>query len=433
MRTNLSKWTCAYSDFPWPMSADLFPASEDVLSYLDSYASNFQLFPFIRFNTEVREIQKKEYGFRILTSDGNVEHFDKVIVASGVFSKPSYPAGFDMESPQIPFTHSSDIDGIGDVSDLEISVVGASFSGIEVSQLLLERGCRKVNLVFNHPTWIIPRRVIDDKSGHEIPIDFLFYKREMGNSVDAEEKNRRVFDYFTQRFGNPGDYHSTLKIERDGAPNFVAISDRFLEYVEMGRVDPIRGRFSRLLDNYVILGDDQKIHSDAVVFCTGYECNLDFLSEEIRSLIEYEPQDKFLPFIASRSTYNPNVNGVYFVGVYRGPYFGVMELQARWAVSHMTGVDRKFKLADDAKLAEERSKRLTQPKPQFPHGDYVSFCDELAIDIGAFPTRKVASDLLELIEQGPVVPAHYRVLEEMDEIGEFGNLIRRINHIRERS
>lgn len=68
---------------------------------------------------------------------------------------------------------------------------------------------------------------------------------------------------------------------------------------------------------------------DYVIFCTGLRPCLSFLPPKIMSLLEFDMDDLLQPLILHHQTWNPSVPGLAFVGVYRGPYFGAMELQAR--------------------------------------------------------------------------------------------------------
>ena len=49
MTTNLSKYTCRFSDFPWPEGSAMFPTSRDFYSYMKKYAEHFNVLPHIRF------------------------------------------------------------------------------------------------------------------------------------------------------------------------------------------------------------------------------------------------------------------------------------------------------------------------------------------------------------------------------------------------
>ncbi|RZC44675.1 hypothetical protein C5167_037614, partial [Papaver somniferum] len=46
-----------FSDYPWPSSVkEVFPDQNQVMAYLESYANHFNLFPYIKFNTSVVDI-----------------------------------------------------------------------------------------------------------------------------------------------------------------------------------------------------------------------------------------------------------------------------------------------------------------------------------------------------------------------------------------
>ena len=76
---------------------------------------------------------------------------------------------------------------------------------------------------------------------------------------------------------------------------------------------------------------------------------------------------------------------LHLVGLYHGPYFGIMELQARWAAALLSGTVAPPTAEEAAEgLARELEIRDRMPRPQFPHGEYVAFADELAAAIGVF-------------------------------------------------
>jgi dimethylaniline monooxygenase (N-oxide forming) len=126
------------------------------------------------------------------------------------------------------------------------------------------------------------------------------------------------------------------------------------------------------------------------------------------------PEDSFQPVLLHKCTFNPSVANMAFVGIYRGPYFGVIELQARWASMVFSG---EIPLPEGEKMLagidEERNIRAQKPRPQFPHGDYVGMGDHIAREIKAFPDEKNLpagkESLINKIMSGPVIPAHYRM------------------------
>lgn len=68
---------------------------------------------------------------------------------------------------------------------------------------------------------------------------------------------------------------------------------------------------------------------DHVICCTGLRSKIGFLPANILEQYEYEESDSVQPILLHALTWNPCVPSLAFVGVYRAPYFGMVELQAR--------------------------------------------------------------------------------------------------------
>jgi hypothetical protein len=80
-----------------------------------------------------------------------------------------------------------------------------------------------------------------------------------------------------------------------------------------------------------------------VIEATGYETNLDFFDEELRKRLDYDSSCLRVPLLLSRgSVFAPKVPSLAFVGFYEGPYWSVMELQARLIVDKR-GAGWKYK------------------------------------------------------------------------------------------
>nr|WMB80868.1 FMO [Lamium maculatum] len=55
-RLQVGREVFQFSDFPWPSSADMIPHNSQLVEYLQSYAQNFDLLPYIKFNSKVMSI-----------------------------------------------------------------------------------------------------------------------------------------------------------------------------------------------------------------------------------------------------------------------------------------------------------------------------------------------------------------------------------------
>ena len=95
LRTNTSKHTLAFSDFPLPETLPDFPHHSEILQYLRAYAASFGLQQYIQFNTVVesaRPTGQQQWSVRTSTGQQSVtETFDAVIICSGRDRYPTLP------------------------------------------------------------------------------------------------------------------------------------------------------------------------------------------------------------------------------------------------------------------------------------------------------------------------------------------------------
>lgn len=95
---NSSIYRSAASDFPFPEGTDDFPTSGQMYRYLESYCDHFGLREHMKLSTRVKGFKRdgKEWVVDVETSSESgsttgSERFDKVMIATGGFSKPKYP------------------------------------------------------------------------------------------------------------------------------------------------------------------------------------------------------------------------------------------------------------------------------------------------------------------------------------------------------
>lgn len=415
MRTNLSKWMCSFSDYPWAESADEFPLASEVEDYLRSYATHFGVGDHITFGERVAaiEVGNGDCKVSIAGETGAPRPFDGIICTSGVFARtftPPLPGMADFKGRR---SHSAAYRDAAEFGGQRVAVIGASLTGVEISADLAAHGIGSV-LFFGRPTWILPRYARASGGKETVPLDLILYRRGSLVSDDvapgAEARYRSIAKYFQQMFGNPGDVHEALRTPVDGTPPHVTISDTFLGHVSSGAIIPFPGRVVSLSSDGVITTSGHSFSVDAIIFCTGYETDLSYLPPAARARIEYDPSDKLVSHIAFLTVMHPELHPLYFVGQYRTPYFGVIELQARWAAMTLAGeLPRPKPSSIQEGLATERAIRALRPRPQFPHSDYVLFADSIAREVGVHPDGGEPPALHKLVMEGPVIPAQYRL------------------------
>jgi hypothetical protein len=149
-----------------------------------------------------------------------------------------------------------------------------------------------------------------------------------------------------------------------------------------------------------------------VIEATGYKTNLDFFDEDLRQLLNYDPSCPRVPLLLSRgSVFARKVPTLAFVGFYEGPYWTVMELQARFIVDTWAKEDQgeSIRSREDEVFqhheAEEIRKALAARSlhvPQFWMADYVGLVEEFARRTGV--TR---SDSALGVGNGPAFASRY--------------------------
>ena len=138
LRTNLSKFTCAFSDAPWPPGAPDFPGARMVLDYLCGYAEAHHLSERVRFNTRVTDVCGiPKGGWRLswqdVDGDAHEAVFDQVIIATGIFSQSHRPdiPGLDALGDRV--VHASAYRAGDQFAEQRVLVVGAAFSGADIA------------------------------------------------------------------------------------------------------------------------------------------------------------------------------------------------------------------------------------------------------------------------------------------------------------
>uniref|UniRef100_A0A6B2L360 Flavin-containing monooxygenase n=1 Tax=Arcella intermedia TaxID=1963864 RepID=A0A6B2L360_9EUKA len=403
MTTNLSRYSCAFSDFPWK-EGGMFPLGREVLRYLSEYAAHFNLLPYLHFNCCVQKVDRQPSKWVIHYTQAGAPHaqeFDFLVVCSGFFSNPVLPAVAGLPDFPGPVMHCSQYKTNKPFKEKRVLVVGGAYSGAEIASEI-SQVASKTYVAIRRPQYILPRYV-NTKDFQQLPIDLLFYTRKESN-LTPEERNKIKHSYFESICGDLSKLHPLLAIDKSQPP-FVTINDTFLAAVQQNTIQVCPG-LKHFEGNSAVFDDNTKLEVDMVIFATGYQLALPFFDEHILKVVDYHEKDKFQPLILHETVFHPELKGMAFVGMYRGPYFGTIEMQAHWVCSVFSGkTEPPTEQEMRAGLLQERALRdLPEHKrDQFPHGNYVQIMDLIAKKVHLYPTQ----DLLETLKDLPVIPANY--------------------------
>ncbi|KAH0614503.1 uncharacterized protein H6S33_000139 [Morchella sextelata] len=459
---NHSRYTCSFSDLAWPETASMFPPVMEMGKYLQRYREKYIPESALRLSCPVTKITKEddgswrvEWGGKVKEEDG-AEKFDFLAICSGFFSAPYVPPIPGLSSFKGEVVHSADFSKLNTKGKKKIVVVGGSMTGIEAAadialQLSSQpvEGSEKPEIVhlFSRPFWNLAKFFAvpneeDPTAPRFLPLDLLMYDfnsrlAEVGKPPKSMEEITRAMSEKMKGF--VGHDQAELSPEMQVSEKYmdqmpwVAISDSYSSFVREGAIKTVLGRVAAMDGNTVRLeqGEDYSeteiTDADTVILATGYHpasTLKNMLPEDIYTALTSSstpiPED---PNFAPLLLYNLCLHPVFqqtagFVGMYKGPYFGIMELQGRWLAALFSGQapwpsteDMTTAITD---LAAVRTKRTdtaeTTFRPQWAAGDYIGVVNGIRerLNIPSAPSQTS-------FFPNTMIPAHFAPADSHDE------------------
>lgn len=207
----------------------------------------------------------------------------------------------------------------------------------------------------------------------------------------SEEHANMVHTIFETSLGDQEQFSSLLMPndeERD-QPAYLAVSDWYTGFARSGMITLSLGKVVSLENDLVTLDDNGAQIDDiaAVILATGFDPSpcVDFLPQDILDTLQHSPQHYNQALaLAFHGTHHPDVSNLGFVGFYRSPYWGVMQMHARFIAdlwSNQTGSlpdALQRKLQTDDSIRRTLSLRDDPRLSQFPMGDYMYLMQEFS-------------------------------------------------------
>ena len=396
MRTNLSRHTVTFSNHPWS-NKKVFPTADELGKYLSTYTRTFLDPDTVSFGHRVVKISRREQGWNVTweSHDGNGENtFDHLVVTSGYFSVPYTPSVSGLQSFPGTVLHSSEYRGPEQVQGKRVAIVGDSLSAAEIAGEIAPHASSLIH-IHPRPFWIFPRYLPlrpSDPQSPFAPSDLSLFTRSSRKqpgeiTLASEEDIRKRNRFFQSLCGDQSLLSPMLRISEDQAA-FAVISEHYANAVRAGVISLHPGRLKSVHGQHLALDNGTQLEEpvDVIITATGFRPSVPFFSNDILAALSYAPSDMNTPFLLYRSTFHPSLPGAAFVGMYRGPYPGVIELQARWVAKVLSGQlpVPSVQVQHDG-IALERRIRERVPRPQFPHSDYVGVMSDLATELGVDP------------------------------------------------
>jgi len=378
MRANTSRAMTAFSDFPAPAEHPLHPTALQIHAYLRDYAAHFGVTDRIRLNARVRRVAPS------WTVDG--EPFDGVVVASGRFSKPCSVRSLEAFGGEL--LHAFDYPGADAFADRPTLVYGNGISGLEIASDLAR--VAPVVSGFRKPRYVISKVVDGVSSDWEWYTMFGALQR---RGLPREEVGRALREKVLRIAGDPADFGAP-RPDPDFFAAGISLCQDYLAQVADGSIT-CRPGIAAVEDRTVTFTDGSQETVEAIVCATGYDLDIPYLDDEVWGVLG--------PDLALyQRTLHPDLPGFGVMGQYlaQGPYFPLLELQARWIVGVFAG---DVPLPDEAHMRE----LIAQPRPPLDPHNALAFT--LAEELGVAPDLLARPDLSEPLLFGPMLPPRYRL------------------------
>ena len=440
VRTNTPKEAYAFSDFPYPETADDFPTGAQVRRYLASYAEAFGVRDRIRFATEVISVESPRTArgpssepfcvtVRSTRGEDAVETHDVdfVVVCNGLFSIPNVPSLPGADNFTGTLVHSSQLREDHLASDRHVVVVGAGKSALDCATAASKTSA-SCTLLFRTPHWAAPQRIFG------VRYDHLMFTR--AAEAFAPYYRRRGLERVLHGVASPlvAGYwrlqswliRRILNMPEPLVPSEplpgdlnIGVGGAFYEAVHTGRATPLRGEVASLGPGPMVeLRSGEALRADVLVFATGWQQRLPFLARE--RLDEIEKNGALRLY---RHVLPPDEPRMGFVGYAQSFMSGLTsEIAAHWLSQHFRGelelpspeemnreIDRVHEWAESTLRSEWKG---------FFVGPHVShYVDDLMEDMG-LSKRRSGNVLREIF--GRYLPSRYRSVSDERRRGRQG-------------
>ena len=364
LTTQNNKDSYTLSDLRMPKAFPEWLSGEQVQTYVEMYVEKFELAPMIRLSTEVRSAQPAGGGGWDITSGditageaagGTAEHYDHLVVASGVFSEPFVPAydGADeLEAAGGKVIAASQLHDLESVKGKDVVVVGYGKSACDVA-VEIAKEATSTTVVARQLLWKMPRKIkgilnykmlLLTRLGEGLfPYQSIHGPEKVLHAGGSKMAGSMVGSVESVTTGqlNLKNLGLLPKGEfTDIARSTVSLTtDGFFEGVEAGdivveRDTEIASFVSKDGKSYAELANGRALPVDVVVTATGFKQELPFFSEEIQDQLtddngDYQLFRQILPL---------SLKDLTFAG-YNSSFFSPLsaEMSAVWIGSYLAG------------------------------------------------------------------------------------------------
>lgn len=250
---------------PFPAGTPRYVPREQVVAYLESYASHFGLAP--RLGCAVEGVRKIDGGWRV-TAGGETIDTRALVPATGVSETPNYGDWPGLDGFPGTVLHSRDYRRPSDLAGQRVLVVGFGNSGGELAIDLAEDG-REVDIAVRSAVNLLPKELFGQPIGNFALLQKILPYR-IADRITAPILRAKLGDYaqYGLRKSPKG---PIAQVREDGRVPLIDLGT--LDLIRQGRIR-VRPGLERFDGASVTFTDGTTGHYDAILMATGYGVDL---------------------------------------------------------------------------------------------------------------------------------------------------------------
>lgn len=351
-----SRSQTVFDGFPMPEHYPHFPRRDQVVDYINAFASHRGHDNRISFDTEVLSVTPVETSGAtgsagwVVTTTAGADTYAGVLVANGhLWDKkvPRVPGTFD--GPQI---HSSEYQKTGDIEGKRVLVVGAGNSGCDLAVDAAQHRF-EVDIVIRHGAYFQPKMY------------FGRPRAELGFMAEFSASEQDLIARLLARvsIGENADYPGLpVPQHRAIADGPAVVNDLLLYWIHHGRVGVIGHGIERFDGKTVHFSDGTAKDYDTILYATGFHATLPFLDDAL------VPRRNGVPLRHAGGIVPQGLERLYYIGLTspRGPQIPIYGIQskfvARMIALHEQGGEEGVALAEYLGRLQEADDRIDIPR-----------------------------------------------------------------------
>lgn len=291
-----SKYTSHFYGYPMPEYYPDYPNYRQLLDYIRAFARDYGLYPHMTFNTAVTQAEPNGDGWLVTLSTGEQRRYAGIICANGVTWHPSLPQYPGLERFAGEVRHSVTYRSSQEFRDRRVLIVGAGNSGVDIA-CDAARSARKAFISLRRGYRFIPKHIFG------VPTDVFINEQVMPpKGVVVPDDPSTLIDAIVgdlTRFGLSKPDHKALA-------SHPIMNTQIIHHLAHGDITA-RPDVKEFREHSVVFVDGCEEEIDLVLFATGYEYRIPYVSEQ---LFEWHSGHPHLYL----NVFNRKVDNLYMLG-----------------------------------------------------------------------------------------------------------------------